>query len=248
MHRATVAKAANCKLIWLNMLWCMGSSCTLASKYNIFFTILEKVDKAPSPNGSTMGFYTECCKTLREDFMHSEFSPKCVLWETLQCYFHCSDSKEKLCRKVKGFQTNKLGGVHKIISKLITERLKIVMGKLVDAHQMAFLKGRQVMNVLLANLLVGLELNLIGRGFCASWILKNFMTVLIGVFFWKYSRIWDLVINVKFCISSVEFSVLINGNPVGFFQTHRKLRQGDPMPPFLFLRAMNCLNHLTTTA
>lgn len=45
--------------------------------------------------------------------------------------------------------------MYNIISKLITERLKIVIGKLVDGHQMAFLKGRQIMDVaLLANEMV----------------------------------------------------------------------------------------------
>uniref|UniRef100_A0A0V0GMI2 Putative ovule protein n=1 Tax=Solanum chacoense TaxID=4108 RepID=A0A0V0GMI2_SOLCH len=45
-----------------------------------------------------------------------------------------------------------IGGVYKIISKLITERLKSVVGKLIDEHQMAFLKGRQIMDAsLLAN-------------------------------------------------------------------------------------------------
>lgn len=48
-----------------------------------------------------------------------------------------------------------IGGVYKIISKLITEILKIVIRKLVDGHQMAFLKGRQIMDAaLLANEMV----------------------------------------------------------------------------------------------
>lgn len=48
-----------------------------------------------------------------------------------------------------------IGGVYKIISKLISERLKTVMGKLVNDHQMAFIKGRQIMEAtLLANELV----------------------------------------------------------------------------------------------
>lgn len=48
-----------------------------------------------------------------------------------------------------------IGGVYKIISKLITERLKTVIGRLGDGHQITFLRGRQITNaVLLANELV----------------------------------------------------------------------------------------------
>lgn len=42
-------------------------------------------------------------------------------------------------------------------------------------------------------------------------------------------------------------SVLINGNPVGFFQSQRRLRLGDPMSPFQFLRAMKGLYHMIRT-
>lgn len=42
-----------------------------------------------------------------------------------------------------------IGNIYKIISRLLTERLKKVMHKLVDDQQMAFIKRRRIMDVIL---------------------------------------------------------------------------------------------------
>lgn len=40
-------------------------------------------------------------------------------------------------------------GIYKIIAKVLVERLKKVVSKLVNHHQMAFIKGRQIMDAAL---------------------------------------------------------------------------------------------------
>lgn len=49
---------------------------------------------------------------------------------------------------------------------------------------------------------------------------------------------------IKYCISSVKFSLIINCNTVGFFQSQRDLKRADPMSPFQFSIAMEGLNHM----
>ncbi|KAF3635679.1 putative protein SMG7L-like [Capsicum annuum] len=118
---------------------------------------------------------------------------------------------------------------------------------------MAFIKGRQIIDaVLIASECVDTRLKRGDPGImCKLGIEKAYGHVNWGFLIKMLKQMgfgekwlkW-----IEFCIKTVRFSILVNGEPASFFPSERGLRQGDPLSPFLFILAMEGYNSIMRVA
>jgi hypothetical protein len=137
--------------------------------------------------------------------------------------------------------------IYKIISKVIAIRLKIVLSDKISLEQFGILEGRQIHEA------IGVAqeaLHSIKTRKLKSVVLKIDLSKAYDKVSWLYLRLLltHLGFTVPFikwimcCITTVTFSVLINGSATDFFRSERGLRQGSPLSPLLFLLVVEGLS------
>ncbi|RVW14277.1 Transposon TX1 uncharacterized 149 kDa protein [Vitis vinifera] len=183
-------------------------------------------DKAPDPDGLTVAFWQNAWDFTKEEIMEmfKEFHEHNSFVRSLNNTFLVLIPKKSGAEDLGVFRPiSLLGGLYKLLAKVLANRLKKVIGKVVSSAQNAFVMGRQILDAsLIANEVIDLSFK--------KWALGT-----------SGSRMWS-------CVSSAKFSILVNGVPAGFFPSTRGLRQGDPLSPYLFVMGMEVLDVLIRRA
>lgn len=218
-----------------------------------------KSDSAPGVNGMTGQFFQkiwnvtgkDVTQEVRRFFDTGEMPPD---WNITEL---CLLPKVQNPNHMKDLRPISLCSVvYKIVSKVMCDRLKMMLPKLISQAQGAFVGGRLISD----NLLIAHEMI---HGLKTNVACKNDFIAIKTDMSKAYDRVeWDFleallkkmgfhdiwIAWIMSCVHSVSYSILLNGQSFGNIAPQRGIIQGDPLSPFLFILCAEALIHTMNQA
>ena len=111
-------------------------------------------DNAPGPNGFIVAFWQNCWEFVKEKVMEifKEFHEPSSFLKSLNTTFLVLIPKKGGAEDLGDFRPISLEGLYKLMAKVLANRLRKVIGKVVSPDQNVFVMGKQILDVsLIAN-------------------------------------------------------------------------------------------------
>lgn len=211
-------------------------------------------EKAPGPDGMTPSIYRQHWDAIKSGLISfiKLFFEKNRLDPKVKQTHICLIPKIENPITIKDYRPISLANVaYKTISKILAERLKPWLNVIITENQSAFIPERLITdNVLIAhelmhslhtknlsNKFMALKLDIAKAFDRVEW--KFIDTVMEKMGFCLQWRTW-----IMMCITTVTYSVLINGEPTKIIKPSRGLRLGDPISPYLYIICTEGLSKL----
>ena len=209
-------------------------------------------EKAPGPDGMTALFFQHSWHIIKNDLLEmvNSFLISGKLDTRLNITNICLIPKKERPTRMTELRPISLCNVgYKIISKVLCQRLKVCLPSLISETQSAFVPGRLISdNILIAQeMFHGLRTNkscqdkFLAIKMDMSKAYDRVEWVFIQKLLTKMGFDYHWIQLMMECISSVQYRVLLNGQPKGHIIPQRGLRQGDPLSPYLFIMCTEAL-------
>ena len=216
-------------------------------------------DKSPGPDGFNLAFYQRFWDLVDDDVYRDSLE-----WMNNLCFppsvNHtniCLIPKHQNSRNMKDYRPIALCNVnYKILAKVLANRLKKLLPRIISQEQSAFVSGRSITD----NVLVAFEIihymKRKNKGKQGDVAYKINISKAYDKIDWGFLR--GIMLKFGFdnrwvdlmmlCVSTVRYNVLVNGREVGPIIPKRGLWQGDPLSPYLFILCAEGLSSLIKRA